>query len=37
MVPLNLTTAEKDDLEAFMRTLTGEQISAALQADTSAP
>lgn len=37
MVPLNLTTAEMDDLEAFLGTLTGEQIPAALQADTSAP
>lgn len=37
MVPLNLTSAEMDDLEAFLGTLTGEQIPAALQADTSAP
>jgi cytochrome c peroxidase len=37
MVPLNLTSAEMDDLEAFLATLTGEQIPASLQADTSAP
>jgi cytochrome c peroxidase len=36
MKPLNLTAPEVDDLVAFMKTLTGEPISAALSQDTSA-
>lgn len=35
MVPLNLTPQEVDDLVAFLETLTGEEIPAALQEDTS--
>jgi cytochrome c peroxidase len=37
IVPLNLSAAEKADLVAFMRTLTGDPIAAELIADTSAP
>lgn len=37
IVPLGLTTAEKSDLVAFMKTLGGEALPAALLVDTSAP
>lgn len=37
MVPLNLTPDEITDLEAFLGTLTGAPVPAALQMDTSAP
>jgi cytochrome c peroxidase len=37
MVELNLSAAEKADLVAFLQTLTGDPIPAALLADTSAP
>jgi len=36
MVPLNLTADEKADLLAFLETLTGEEVPAALLADPSA-
>lgn len=37
MQPLGLTEAEKDDLVAFMETLTGEPVPAKLLRDTSVP
>ncbi|HSN98020.1 MAG TPA: cytochrome c peroxidase [Candidatus Nanopelagicales bacterium] len=36
IVPLNLTEQEIDDLVAFLETLTGEEVPAALREDTSA-
>jgi hypothetical protein len=35
MVPLDLDAGERADLIAFLRTLTGEEIPAALLVDTS--
>ncbi len=35
--PLNLTSGEKADLVAFMKTLTGKPVPAALRLDTAAP
>lgn len=37
IVPLNLSDQEIDDLVAFMETLTGQPVPAALRADTSKP
>jgi cytochrome c peroxidase len=37
LVPLNLTTQEIQDLVAFLKSLTGEPVPAALTVNTSAP
>ncbi len=37
MVPLNLSSREQEDIVAFLMTLTGEEVPAALQQDTSKP
>jgi cytochrome c peroxidase len=37
IAPLNLTSAEKTDLVAFLETLTGDTVPDELRMDTSAP